>query len=264
MGADLVLDVGEGHHRDGELAAPLGQHRRQIQHLLLGFHGSIRVAEEMHSPQLQPPFGHHPAGRRGVDPPGEQQHSPAGGAGGQPARPGDDAPGNKGVFLPHLYLDGDLGGIHLGLEMGEKVAEIAPHLAGDLRGGQGELLVGAPGLHLEGPGLSQERGQVFPGLFADIVNVLFAHRRPADGHDAEYPAADLHRLVHGDGGIQRLHINGGLAAVDAELPQLFQPPIEGPAQPVLELVAVEALEHQLAAFTKQNFFHIPYQTSRFF
>ena len=248
--------MGEGDDGDADPAAPARQDLRQIQHLLLGLRRGIGIAEEMHAAKLHAPLCHHPARHGGIDPAAEQQHPPSGGAHRQAARAGDGPRADKGVILPDLHLDGDLGILHLRLQMIVKIAEIAAHLPADFRRGQGKALVRPAGLHLIGADARQRLPEIFSGLLLDILNILFADHRPADAHHAKHLPADLQRPIHGDVFVLGLHINGGLAAVDLEIAHLFQPPVERPVEPLLKLMAIQALEHQLAALTKQNFSHM--------
>ena len=214
----------------------------------------------MHAAQLQAALCHHPAGNGGIDTAAQQQHAPAGGTGGQTACTGDGAAVDKGVILADLHPDGDLRILHLRLQVGKHIAEVAAHFPADLGRCQGEALVSALGLHLIGADTAQQVFQIQAGLFFNVADVLFAHHGTAHAHQTEYPAADLHGLVHGCAFIQRLHIEGGLAAVDLEVAHLFQTPMEGLLQTILKFTAVQALEHQLAALTKQNFSHNGYTT----
>ena len=214
----------------------------------------------MHAAQLQTALCHHPAGNGRIDTAAQQQHTPTRGAGGQTACTGDGAAVNKGVILPNLHPDGDLRLFHLRLQMGKHIAEVAAHFPADLGRGQGEALVGALGLHLIGADTAQQVFQIQACLFLDVPDVLFTHHGAAHAHQTEHPAADLHGLVHGSAFILRLHVEGGLAAVDLEIAHLFQPPVQGLLQTILKFTAVQALEHQLAALTKQNFSHNGYTT----
>ncbi len=73
----------------------------------------------MHHLQSHPPFGHHPGGNRGVDPPGEQRN----GGPPYPHRQSAGAGGGIGVDIggkiPDLHVDHHLGSVHIRLDVGK-------------------------------------------------------------------------------------------------------------------------------------------------
>ena len=71
--ADLLLDLGEGHHMDRHAAAPAGKLPGQLQHLLLGLLGGVGRAEEVDHLQLHAPLGDHKGADGTVDAAGEER-----------------------------------------------------------------------------------------------------------------------------------------------------------------------------------------------
>ena len=73
----------------------------------------------MHGGDLKPALRHHVAGHRAINTAGEQQHSPPAGPHGDAARAGQLIGVDIGALLPDLHGNGDLGLLHLDLEVME-------------------------------------------------------------------------------------------------------------------------------------------------
>ena len=248
MVPDLLLEMGEVYGDELHPPGVLGHLLEQALHLLPGQLAGVRGACEVDRGELHPPLGHHPGGHRAVQAAADQNGRPAPGAHG-------DAPGSRlgvgvdvGVLLPDLHPHGDVRGVDVYREMGEFFQQVAPHLGGDLRGLEGELLVAALALHLKGRGLFQGFLQVLPGLLLDLPQVLFADPGPGHPHHAEDLAAALLRQVHVAQVVLGLHVDGGLPGGHGKLPRGAHPPPDVLHQGVLELPPVQPLQGDLAQF----------------
>ena len=201
----------------------------------------------MDGDELQPPLCHHVPRHRAVDAAGKEQGRFA-------PRPHRDSPGpgqlalvEVGVLLSDLHRHQDVGVLHIHLQVGEPGQEQPPQLPADLRGLHGEGFVASLGLHLKGPGRRKVRRQIIRGGGTDGPPVLGDHQGRAEGHDAKDGLEPLHRLLHPDLLGEGLHVDGGLALPDVELPQGLQPPPGVFDHGVLKGVAVLALQDQLPA-----------------
>ena len=90
---------------------------------------------------------------------------------------------------------------------------------------------------------------------ADGVEVLFADHGAAQRSQTKDGAHPVKGKVHVDVLFLRLHVKGGLGAVDLELAHGLEPVAQDLHHRRLELVAVEALERHLALIAHNNFTH---------
>ena len=88
--------------------------------------------------------------------------------------------------------------------------------------------------------------QIILGRGADGVEILLADHGAAEGGKAEDGTHPLKGEVHIHVFLLRLHVEGGLGAVDPELADGLEPVAQDLHQRRLELVAVEALEGHFA------------------
>ena len=172
----------------------------------------------MHGGELKAPLRHHVAGHRAINTAGEQQQGPPAGPDGDAARTGQLVGVNVGALLPDLHGNGDLGLLHLYLEVMEAGKQVPAQLPADLRAFHREGLIAALGLHLKGAGSGKLFGKVFRGGGADDRKVLFHHAALGHGHNAEYRLQAANRLIHVHALGQGLHIGGGLGMPDLEFP----------------------------------------------
>ncbi len=191
--------------------------------------------------QLHATAGHHPGGHGAVQPAADEHRRLAAG-------PHGDAPGaglgvgvDKGVQLPHLHPDGQVGVVHVHLEVGELLQQVAAHLGGDLRGLVGEFLVAALALHFKGGDGVQLFRQILCGPPADGVQLLFADAGPDIAHHPKHLGHPLLGQVQVGLGIFGHHVHGGLPGGYGELPGRLQAAADIFQENVLKGPAVEAL-----------------------
>ena len=208
--------------------------------------------------QPQAPLGHHIGGHRGVDPPRQQAHRPPADAYGQSARAGIGVGVDVGGKVTHLQIDGDLRVVYVYLQVGEGILEVAAHRLGQLDGGHRKGLVRALGLHLEGLGGIELVCQIGLGGVPHGLYRLFAGVAAGQPHHAKEVLHGGVGSVHVAGLVQGLHIDGGLAGVDVELPEGLEPPPRVVHQLFLKAAAVGSLEDDLAQFQQDGFFHDVY------
>ena len=172
----------------------------------------------MHCRDLQTALRHHIAGHRAINTAGEQQHGPSAGPDGDTARTGQLIGVDIGALLPDLHGNGDLGLLHLYLEVMEAGKQVPAQLPADLRAFHREGFIAALGLHLKGAGSGKLFGKVFRGGGADDRKVLFHHAALGHGHYAEDGLQAANRLIHVHALGEGLHIGGGLGMPDLEFP----------------------------------------------
>ena len=195
----------------------------------------------MHCRDLQAALGHHVAGHRAINTAGEQQQGPPAGPHGDAARAGQLIGVDIGALLPDLHGNGDLGLLHLYLEVMEAGKQVPAQLPADLRAFHREGFIAALGLHLKGAGSGKLFGKVFRGGGADDRKVLFHHAALGHGHNAEYRLQAAHRLIHVHALGEGLHIGGGLGMPDLEFPQRLQAAAGIFGHDIFKGAAVEAL-----------------------
>ena len=245
--ADLLLDLGERHDHDAHAAAPHGQLAAELEHLFLGALARIREGVVVHAADLHAALGDHEARDRAVDAAREQQRRAAVRADRHAARARLGAGVDKGVFLAHLNVHGQVGVVHVRAHVREPVGQLAADVLADLGRGHGELLVPALGLDLEGLGLRKARRKVaLRGRDHALERLFRTDRRARDGRKAEHMARAVHDRV-GVRVLGNLDIHDRLSHRDPAVRDVLHPAGQVFEQPVLKGLAVEALEHDLAA-----------------
>ena len=244
--AQLLLDAGEGDDVHGQATAVAGQQAGQLQHLLLGLVGGVRVAEEMHHLQCQAALGHHVAGHRGVNAAGEQCHSTSAHTHRQAAsarlRVGVDIAGKVADF----QVDDQLRIVDVHLQMRVGFREQAAYVLAQLDGGHGEGLVAALGLHLEALGVFQVLVQIGTGGLEKGVRVLLAGFGTGQAHDAKQLLHGLPCAVQIAGLLQRFHVDDGLTGDGADAAVGVEAALEVAHQPLFKATAVQAFQDDLA------------------
>ena len=236
-----LLQPGERHYKQPDAAGIGGQFLGQVQHLLPGTVTGVGGRGKMHCRDLQAALGHHVAGHRAINTAGEQQQGPPAGPDGDTARAGQLIGVDIGALLPDLHGNGDLGLLHLDLEVMEAGKQVPAQLPADLRAFHREGLIAALGLHLKGAGSGKLFGKVFRGGGADDRKVLFHHAALGHGHNAEYRLQAANRLIHVHALGEGLHIGGGLGMPDLEFPQRLQAAAGVFGHDIFKGAAVEAL-----------------------
>ena len=100
--------------------------------------------------------------------------------------------------------------------------------------------------------------QIVLGGLADGVKVLLADHGAAERGETEHLAHPLKGEVHVDVVLLRLHVKGGLGAVDAEPAHRLEAVAQDLHHRRFELVAVEALQGHLALIAHNDFSHSSY------
>ena len=160
-----------------------------------------------------------------------------------------------GTMVPDLDDDFKLGLTDIHPQVVVFAQQIGAQLPHQFGAGHGEGLVRPAGLHLKGADAPQALPQVLLRRLADGVEVLLTDHAAADGGQAEYLGHPLEGQVHVDALFLRLHIEGGLGAVDLELAHRLEAVAQNLHQRRFKLVAVEALEGHLPLVTHNHFTH---------
>ena len=253
--ADLLLDLRKGYHMDRQAAAPRHQLTGQLQHLFPCLLAGIGRRGEVDHLQLNAALGHHVAGHRGVDAAGEQAHRPAAHADGQAAGSGLGGGVDVGGILPHLHIHRQLRMVYIHLQVGIGLVELAAHPLAQLNRAHGEGLVGTLALHLEAAGRRQGLPQIRLGGGQNGLLLLGAGNGPCNGDDAE------HLLAGGIGPgqiadlLRRLHIDGTLLGVDAELAEAGGTAADVAHKLHLKAAAIQALQDHLAQLAQNDLIH---------
>ena len=253
----LLLHLGEGHHVDDHLVVVvLGDDLRQAEHLISGHLAGVGEGLKVDGLHGHAALGHHVARHGGIDTARKQEKAAAIGANGHTARALHGAGMDVGGEIPHLHPHGHVGVMNVHPHMGAGRQYRAARLAGDLDGVQGEILIRALGLYLEGLLPCQVRGDVGLDGLQDALHILLADGGAADGHDAEDLARGGHHAVHVAKVTLRLDIDGALGAVDLEIAKGLGLAAELAEEHILEVALIRALEDDLAVFQKQDLLHI--------
>ncbi len=255
LAADLLLDLGEGDDVHVEPPGPGGQLPGQLQHLVAGQLAGVGGRGEVDHLQLYAPLGDHVGGHRGIDAAGEQAHGAAAHADGQAAGGAHSGGVDVSRILPDLDMDGELRVVNVHRQVGKGVVKLAAHPLAQLDGAHGEALVGPLRLHLEGPGLRQRPAQIGAGVFQNGLRRLFTGHGPRDGDNAEDVGAGVVGAVHVAAVLHRLHIDGALAGVDLEAAEPAHAAADIVHEPLLEAVAVQALQDHLAQLAQDDLVH---------
>ena len=136
--------------------------------------------------------------------------------------------------------------------LAQQVSAQLPH---QFRAGHGVGLVGAAGFHLEGADAVQTGTEVILSGLADGVKVLVADHGAAERRKAEHLAHPVKGKIHVHVLFLRLHVKGGLGAVDLELAHGLEPVAQNFHHRRLELVAVEAFQGHFTLIAHDNFMH---------
>ena len=200
----------------------------------------------MNGLHLHAPLRHHIGRHRGIDAAGEQHHRPSANAGGQAARSRFGGAVDIGGQVPHLHVHGVLRVMDVHLHPGVGFRQPSADFLGQLDGGQGEALVRAFGLHLEGLGTVQIVPQVIFDGGKDRVQVFLAGAAAAQAHHAENGAAGFPRSIHVRFLVHRLHVHRGLENIHVKIAVLLHAAADILPQFVLKLALIRALQDDLA------------------
>ena len=133
--------------------------------------------------------------------------------------------------------------------------QIGTQLPHQLGTGHGEGLIGTAGLDLEGLDAVEAVAQIILGGLADGVEILLTDHSTAEGREAEHLAHPLKGEVHINVVLFRLHVEGGLGAVDAEPAHRLETVAQDLHHRRFKLVAVEALQGHFALIAHNDFAH---------
>ena len=201
----------------------------------------------------------HPVRRhRAVDAAGEHIEGAAGGAHRQAALTLYFRAVDIRAVIADLHDDLELRVLDVHPQVVVLAQQVSAQLPHQLRAGHGESLVRAAGLHLEGLDAMETVAQIVLGGLADGVKVLLADHGAAERGETEHLAHPLKGEVHVDVVLLRLHVEGGLGAVDAEPAHRLEAVAQDLHHRRFELVAVEALQGHLALIAHNDFSHSSY------
>ena len=186
----------------------------------------------------------HAVSRHGtVDAARQHVQCTAAGAHGQTALAGHFGAVDVGAVITNFYDHLEIRVMHIHLEVVVFTQQIGTQLPHQFRAGHGVGLVGAAGAEV-----------ILSGL-ADGVKVLVADHGAAERRKAEHLAHPVKGEVHIHVLFLRLHIKGGLGAVDLELAHGLEPVAQNFHHRRLELVAVEAFQGHFTLIAHDNFMH---------
>ena len=189
---------------------------------------------------------HHIGRHGGIDAAGEQHHRPSADAGGQAARTRFGGAVDIGGQIPHLHVHGVLRVMDIYLHPRVGFRQPSADLLRQLDGGQGEALVRALGLDLEGLGAVQIVSQIVFDGGKDRVQVLLAGAAAAQAHHAENGTAGFPCPVHVRFLVHRLYVHRGLEDIHVKIAVLLHAAADVLPQLVLKLALVRALQDDLA------------------
>ena len=199
----------------------------------------------MHRAQLQSALCHHVACDRRINAAGQQQRRLAVCADRHAARSGHFSGVDIGRPVSDFNRHAQVRMVHIRNQVRIAVVQIAADLLTDLNGIERKFFVRALCLDLKALRALQLVRQIGVDRLPDGIHILFAHRRTADGGNAEHIVHGFEHLVHIHA-VVGLHVNGGLHRVHTAPAHLFQPAAQIGDQPAFKPAPVETLEHNLA------------------
>ena len=151
-----------------------------------------------------------------------------------------------GCVVAHFEVDNQLRMAHVDLRVREGVGQQTADVLGELNARHVEALVRAARLNLEALRVLHVLFEVLARLLEYGVLVLFAGGGAGQRDYAEHMAHGFEGRVHVRALVLGLDVDGGLHAVDAEIPELLQTlPYIG-EQLLLKVALVQSFEHNLA------------------
>ena len=175
-----------------------------------------------------------------------EHRSPTAHAGGQSAGAGHGGAMDVGGEVPHLHMHRVVRVVDVHGHLGEGLGQPSADLLGELNGVEGEGLVGALGFDLKTLGHAELVSEIRKYRGIDGVGGLFAGAAAAHGGDAEHRGAGLPGAVQIAAVALRLHIDGGLLEVDAEVAVGLHPATDVALEAVFKGAAILSLEDDLA------------------
>ena len=153
--------------------------------------------------------------------------------------------------------------VHVHLHIGICLVQLPADVLAELYARHGEALVTALGLHLEALRAQHFIAQVFLRQRGYRVLVLLAGRRAHQCDYAEHVLQRLERRVDIGVVLLRLHIYGGLDAVDPELPYMRKPAAHIRHKLLLKIPAVQPLQDYFAELYEYYVVHSVLPRSHF-
>ena len=252
---DVLLRLGVGHDEQIGAARIDAGELRQCLHLELCALRSVRRRRKMDVVQSQTALCHAVSCHGAVDAARQHVQCTAAGAHGQTALTGYFRAVNIRAVITNFYDHLKIRIMHIHLEVVVFAQQIGTQLPHQFRAGHGIGLVGAARLHLEGADAVQAGAEVILSGLADGVKVLVADHGAAERRKAEHLAHPVKGEVHIHVLFLRLHVKGGLGAVDLELAHGLEPVAQDLHHRRLELVAVEAFQGHFTLIAHDNFMH---------
>ena len=252
---DVLLRLGVGHDEQIGAARIDAGELRQCLHLELCALRSVRRRRKVDVVQCQTALCHAVSCHGAVDAARQHVQRTAAGAHGQTALTGYFRAVNIRAVITNFYDHLKIRVMHIYLEVVVLAQQVSAQLPHQFRAGHGVGLVGAAGFHLEGADAVQTGTEVILSGLADGVKVLVADHGAAERRKAEHLAHPVKGEVHIHVLFLRLHVKGGLGAVDLELAHGLEPVAQNFHHRRLELVAVEAFQGHFTLIAHDNFMH---------
>ena len=253
--ADILLRLGIRHHKEVGAAGIGGDELGQSLNFQFCAFRSIRRGRKMDVVEAEAALCHPVCRHRAVDAAGQHIEGAAGGAHRQATLALYFRAMDIRTVIADLHDDLELRVLDVHPQVVVPAQQIGTQLPHQLRAGHGEGLVGTAGLDLEGLDAVEAVAQIILGGLADGVEILLTDHSTAEGREAEHLAHPLKGEVHINVFLFRLHVEGGLGAVDAELAHRLETVAQDLHHRRFKLVAVEALQGHFALIAHNDFAH---------
>ena len=189
---------------------------------------------------------HHIGSNGRIDTAGQQAHGSAAHTGGQATGTGFRRTMDISCQITNFHIDCVVRTMDIHLHIGMSLCQSTTDLLRELDGIQGEALVGALGLHLEGLGAIQLLAQIIFNRLKNGIHILFAGTAAAQTHHTENAPASFPCAIHIALLIHRLHIQSGLHQIHVEFAISLHTAANVLAQTAFKLALIGALQDDLA------------------